>query len=68
MKGFNFIEKGKKEENIEKKMFPQMFKLSNEELGILKGGGTDCDAVCLPTEWGGPCSCHDNVAVALTRP
>ncbi len=66
MKGFNFLEKAKKEENVEKKMFPQMFELSKEELLILKGGtSTDCDAVCLPSEWGGTCSCHDNVVVAL---
>ncbi|MBN2750509.1 MAG: hypothetical protein JXR57_13525 [Bacteroidales bacterium] len=65
MKGFNFLENAKKEENLEKKMFPQLFELSNEELLTLKGGNVDCDAVCLPSEWGGTCSCHDNVAVAL---
>ncbi len=65
MKGFNFLETAKKEENLEKKMFPQLFELSNEELMAQKGG-LACDAVCLPSEWGGTCHCHDNVAVALT--
>lgn len=68
MKGFRFLEKARKEENLEKKMFPQMFELTKKETLSLKGGqnaSTDCDAVCLPSEWGGQCSCHDNVAVAL---
>ena len=62
MKGFNFLENAKNEENLEKRMFPQMFELSSEELTTIKGGNVDCDAVCLPTEWDGPCNCLDNLA------
>ena len=64
MKGINFLENAKNEENIEKKMFPEMFELSNEDLLSIKGGykAKDCDAVCLPSEWGGTCSCYNNLA------
>lgn len=51
-----FLESPKQERDIEKKMFPQLFDLSNDELSSLKGG-YDCDAVCYPSEWGS-CSCH----------
>ncbi len=64
MKGFNFIERSRKEESLDKKMFPQMFELTKEEASFVKGGSNgDCDAVCLPSEWGGQCGCHDNVAL-----
>lgn len=58
MKNFKFLENPKEEKNIEKKMFPQLFALSNEELLMIRGGNGDCDAVCTPKEWGGGCECH----------
>jgi len=65
MKGFNFIENAKNEEDLGKKMFPEMFELSKEDRLSIKGGkarSKECDAVCLPSEWGGTCSCYNNVA------
>lgn len=61
MKMFNFLEEPKVEKNIEKKMFPQLFALSNEELLMIRGGGneTPCDAVCTGADgYGSSCSCH----------
>lgn len=64
MKKINFIEVPKEEKDVVKQMFPQMFKLTDEELMTLRGGNKppDCDAVCLPTAWGGTCSCYSNLA------
>lgn len=61
MKNFKFLENPKEEKNIEKKMFPQLFALSDEELLMIRGGNQapDCDAVCTTNDgYGGGCSCH----------
>jgi hypothetical protein len=64
MKKLNFIESPKSEKDLKQFMFPQMFNLSNEDLEKIKGGQMQkpCDAVCLPKEWSGPCTCYNNVA------
>lgn len=66
MKKIKFIENPKEEINKERKMFPQMFELNENDLSNLKGGALaiedePCDAVCLPTEWNGPCNCLSNL-------
>ena len=70
MKKIKFIESPKAEKRLEEKMFPEMFDLGNAEQSAIRGGRQasfqdslvdDCDAVCLPSEWGGPCSCLTNL-------
>ncbi|PKQ68168.1 hypothetical protein [Labilibaculum manganireducens] len=67
MKKINFLEDPKVDQHQDKRMFPQMFNLSDTELSNLKGGildkdVPDCDAVCLPSEHGGgTCSCLSNL-------
>lgn len=66
MKKINFIENPKEETNLDRKMFPQMFELTEKDLSSLKGGALaiedePCDAVCLPSEWGGSCNCLSNL-------
>lgn len=59
MKMFNFLEEPKEEKNIEKKMFPQLFALSNEDLLKIRGGNVPCDAVCTGADgYGSSCDCN----------
>jgi hypothetical protein len=62
MKNFKFLENPKEEKNIEKKMFPQLFALSNEELLMIRGGNQACDAVC-DDELRGRCDIHEMAMV-----
>jgi hypothetical protein len=66
MNKINFLEDPKVDQHQDKRMFPQMFNLSDTELSDAKGGtqslNYDCDAVCLPSEHGGgTCSCLSNL-------
>lgn len=57
MKKIKFLEVPKEDVNLEKRMFPEMFNLSQDELSNIKGGKNqiehDCDAVCSRPQWGG---------------
>ncbi|MCG8580020.1 MAG: hypothetical protein MI866_08890 [Bacteroidales bacterium] len=51
MNGFKVNEEAKKEEQLEQKMFPQMYQLEKEDMLKVRGGrqheySVDCDAVC----------------------
>lgn len=50
-----FLESPREDEQLAKRMFPQLFELSPKELQELKGGNVpeDCDAVCTRPSWGG---------------
>jgi hypothetical protein len=67
MNKIKFLEDPKFDQNQEKRMFPEMFNLTEEELTGIKGGKQapdyDCDAYCYPSEHGGGnCSCKSNLA------
>ena len=61
MKKLSKLKVLKKDVDVESIIESKFNLMSGKELSFIVGGYDPCDAVCLPSEWGGPCNCLNNL-------